>query len=152
MTEISLDDLPRGLYLVEESSSGLFDHSFILDIGNTSGQFSEAEYHDRQGQPKPSILHMAREIGLCGITAEEYAEQGGSWEILGQISNIQAAVQRIIDYANQNGPYYEWLTNNCEHFANYVATGEKKSPQLRGWATTAFVGAMIVGSMFKKDE
>jgi hypothetical protein len=70
----------------------------------------------------------------------EPLENTGHWELVGQIVDEVGADARL-KFAVQN-PRYSFIANNCEHFAFYVATGTRQSPQLQ--QGVAIVGLLAV--------
>ena len=63
-------------------------------------------------------------------------------------------VQRAKNYANSNlfrGKYYNFVSNNCEHFARYCYDGKAESEQVvAGTTLVVAAGTMIVGAVAGK--
>jgi hypothetical protein len=112
--------LNDALYLVKQcSGSKVVDHFGILDVGDRMGL-----HHGLYLEPvvihllHPSIhIDLIREFGRC--------------EIISRISD-EAGARRRFHLARKN-PTYDAIFNNCEHFAIFIATGRRQSPQLQGF-------------------
>lgn len=59
-------------------------------------------------------------------------------------------VERAKSYVNSqrfNGKYYNFITNNCEHFANFIYYGDRVSKQVKvGTAVVATVVGGVLGA------
>jgi hypothetical protein len=112
---INLAVLRPGLYVVTRPKQGV-THFAILDIGN------------RLGLPVPrrgvaTIVHMTP-AGL----GWNYFSEPGQWLLAGPVDNEHLAKPRLLE-AMKN-PTYDVFGNNCEHFANLVSKGVRKSSQV----------------------
>lgn len=67
------------------------------------------------------------------------------WEVLGRAQDEGQAFRRLVQASRQ--PRYRLLGNNCEHFARYVVTGKRESPQLQGvgWVAVGVVALILAG-------
>lgn len=118
---MTMDELPRGLYLAKRRSpEKLVDHYGIIDIGNRA-------LHPNVSPAYPAVYH----INAAGLHWDYLAHAGGGWQLIGRIVDEAAAIDRI-GQATAN-PRYDLLQNNCEQFARWVAFGTKTSVQLQ-WA------------------
>ncbi len=118
-----------GLYLVKQRSAGKsgVEHYGILNIGNRLGD---------QPAAKPVVYHNTPP----GLRAD-WLHDTGTWTIVGRITDEALGVARLrAAWAN---PSYDMLGNNCEHFALYVATGERKSPQVRSGVALVGIGIAV---------
>jgi len=75
-------------------------------------------------------------------------EDASDWTVVQEVTD-EAAARARLDVATNRGPY-DPLTNNCEHFANEVATGERKSPQLQ--AVVAVACLAVLGFVLLSDN
>lgn len=75
---------------------------------------------------QPVLIH--RELGMRA----DWADGTGEWKMVEQVpaDQIQSALARARKVFNE--PNYDLLTNNCEHTARYIVSGEKRSTQV-GW-------------------
>jgi len=71
-----------------------------------------------------------------------WAEETGIWQVLEQVPHheTEAAVARA--RAVFNDPNYYLLTNNCEHTARYIISGEKRSTQIDWYVSVGLVAAV----------
>ena len=110
-----------GLYLLKQSSgSKKVDHSAIMDVGNRSGRFPDSYF-------RPVVIHQSPP-SIRVVWLDEF----GDYDEIYRIEDEVGAAKRL-NQALEN-PRYDLLGNNCEHFALYVATGRRQSPQLQGFA------------------
>ena len=62
----------------------------------------------------------------------------------------EVVVERAKSYVNSqrfNGKYYNFITNNCEHFANFIYYGDRVSKQVKvGTAVVATVVGGVLGA------
>lgn len=133
-----------GLYLAKTDSlkvGGLVQHYGIIDIGNCF------EFSQSNGE-MPLVYHMTSE----GLRIDWLSDTGcggnpTDWEITDEIVDVEYAKGRLLE-ASEN-PDYDLFGNNCEHFANYIATGMRSSGQLRG---VVIIGAVVfvLSRLFKK--
>lgn len=125
-------NLNDGLYLVSQSveKNGIrVEHYGILDVGNI------LQYAQASGT-HPVIIHQTPP----NIRAD-WLSNTGQWNVLGRVTDIVGAIQRIkVAFAN---PEYDLFGNNCEHFARFVAQGQRYSNQIF-WAG---VGVVVVGAL-----
>ena len=113
-----LDD---GLYLVkQQSDSKKVDHFGILDVGDRMGLRHGLYLGPVVIHLLPPSIHIdsIREFGHC--------------EIVQRISDEVGARQRF--HLARQHPTYDAVFNNCEHFAIFIATGRRQSPQVQGFA------------------
>ena len=104
--------LARGLYMITmaiDNKPGT--HYAILDAGNVLRRF---------GVTAPTIYHLRPE-GLVWTT------DLGRVQTSQKIADEMGAVARFQDALTR--PIYSLLTNNCEHFARFVAFGDRSSAQ-----------------------
>ncbi len=122
--------VPDGLYLVKRRSEAKgVDHFGILDVGNRLG-YPQAS--------QPVVLHQVPPA----VRADWLQNTAGPWTILGRILDEAGAINRINEAARN--PRYDVLGNNCKHFARYVATGKRESPQLQGVVAGVGLVGLIV--------
>jgi hypothetical protein len=110
-----------GLYLARQTGLKLkgypVTHFGIVDVGNTLGVDG---VDVSQG---PTVLHQTPpKIRFDQIGGDE------TWEILEQVEDTNGAIARIREGLKH--PEYDMFTNNCEHFAKYVARDTKVSGQV----------------------
>ena len=110
-----------GLHVVSRVSKekGGIVHVAIVDVGNrlASSGFG-------------TVVARLLEFSANGLSYDPYDPADG-WEYVQTIADEAAAVARVWSVVNERYAAYDLLTNNCEHFVSYVATGLRKSPQVR---------------------
>ena len=61
----------------------------------------------------------------------------------------EVVVERARSYVGSqkfNGKFYNFITNNCEHFANYIYYGDRVSKQVKvGTAVAATIATGVIG-------
>lgn len=120
-----------GLYwLRQEADKFGLDHEAISDVGNRL-HLSNVHFGH------PVVVHQKPP----GITFE-YVEDTGPWIVVEKIADEHAAIERL----NQalTNPEYNLLSNNCEHFARYVATGVPESKQLQKAVVCTLLGVVVI--------
>ena len=119
-----------GLYLIKQTTPGKsgVEHYGILNVGNRFNQV---------GVTQPVVYHNTPP----NLMTQWLRDTGVRWRIVRRILDEVAAKKRIAE--SWQKPFYDTLGNNCEHFAFYAATGERKSPQVR--SVVGFVG--IIGAL-----
>jgi hypothetical protein len=134
--------LEPGLYVVKcqgmpvllakiDSPDFPVDHYAIMDVGNQLGLEDVDSF-------RPVVVHQTPPR----ITVESVDERT-QWIVVQTITDVAAAKARLI--AAQQDSTYRVVDNNCEQFVWFIATGEKKSPQISGYATAAvFAGAVTL--------
>lgn len=125
------DQLPPGLYLARQRSSEKgVAHAGILDIGNRlQFEWNTAQRAVVAHQTPPTLR-------------TDWADNTGQWELLARIVDEECALARV--RAATTAPYYDLFGNNCEHFARFVATGRRESPQLQGAFVIATFAAIAL--------
>ncbi len=132
-------EVSDGIFLVKRQSTKipLADHYAVLVAGNPLSSF---------GLPSnaPVILHRTPDIRA------EWAEATGVWEMVEEVPYCQTqfAVARALEEFDQ--PNYYPLTNNCEHTARYITSGEKMSTQVN-WVVGAGLVAFVVWLINRSD-
>lgn len=127
---MSYQGFENGLYLASRQvnkAGGLLKHAGVIDIGNV---LQHPDFDERF----PVLYHQT----VSGLIAERLI---GSWGDLQAIVDIEGAYERLL-YAAEN-PEYNLFENNCEHFANFMATGQKFSGQLRGVSVLALLAGFL---------
>ncbi len=124
--------LRSGIYEVKRraGSSKVVEHRAIADVGNRLGLLRCRDvFH-----PYAVLLVHQTPPAL----AYEYFPDG--WTVVRPITDEAAARARFPRAAANSR--YDPISNNCEHFASTVATGERQSPQLRGAGVLVGLGIM----------
>jgi len=121
-----------GLYLLKQKSGEKgVDHYGILDIGNRIK-------HPKVDGINPTVVHQTSpNIKI------DWLQNTGSWEMLGPVTDENGAVNRMKE-ALKN-PAYDLFSNNCEHFARFVATGKRESTQIQ---SAVIVAGLVVLSIY----
>jgi hypothetical protein len=124
----------RGLYMVTmaiDNKPGT--HYGILDAGNILRQF---------GAASPRIYHL-RPQGLVWttdlsrvLTVEKVEDERGA------VARFQESLTR---------PIYSLLTNKCEHFARFVAVGDRSSGQAVLLGAASVVAAFSLVAALTND-
>ncbi len=63
------------------------------------------------------------------------------WTAVQEVTDVEGARARL-PVAQARGPY-DPFGNNCEHFANEVATGKRESPQLQAAVAVLCLSALL---------
>lgn len=132
----NLDD---GLYLIEQPSekNGIpITHYGVLDVGNLLR-------HPAIDGTHPIVIHQTPP----SIRAD-FLGNTGSWSVKGKVDDIAGAIERIKE-AIKN-PNYDLFGNNCEHFARFVAFGQKHSTQIF-WGGAAVVALSALAFFALRD-
>lgn len=116
---ISRELLPDGLYLVTQyqKEKGVL-HAAIADVGNCSG-LATSPFGE------PTILHLP----ATGYSVEALSAAGGTWDIVRRLEDQRGAIERI-KRVHSKPEDYSLISNNCEHYTEYVENGVPKSPQV----------------------
>ncbi|HEY4100983.1 MAG TPA: hypothetical protein VGM20_08920 [Gemmatimonadales bacterium] len=115
------------MYLVEqENPQKVVKHFGVLDIGNVLS-LAEAEPW------RPVVVDQAPPQ----LRSQWLDESRANWKIIGKIVDEVGARARLREA--ECNPLYDLFGNNCEHFANFMANGQRSSPQL-------FAGLMLVAA------
>jgi hypothetical protein len=121
-----------GIFLVRKRATKipLADHYGVLVAGKPLSDF---------GIPvsEPVIIHRTPDIRA------ERAETTGVWEWVEEVppDQTRSAVARALEEFDQ--PDYYALTNNCEHTARYITSGEKRSTQVNRLVLVGLAGLVI---------
>lgn len=111
-----MPELSNGLYLLRQYSTAKGVHHFgILDVGNHLACHAVRDH---------VVVHLTHPT-----VRADWLSATGQWEVLEQIVDTPGALARLCHALNH--PCYDLLSNNCEHFARYVATGVRESRQVR---------------------
>ncbi|MEK6551022.1 MAG: hypothetical protein AABZ50_05210 [Pseudomonadota bacterium] len=125
-------DLEDGLYLISqpaEKNGVRIEHFGILDIGNTL-------QHPKVNGEHPVVVHQTPPH-----VRADWLGNTGNWSVLGRITDAAGAMQRLkAAFAN---PHYDLFGNNCEHFARFVAHGERRSNQIF-WGGVGIIAAGVL--------
>jgi len=128
-----------GLYVVRRVV-GLKSHVGILVVGNLLGM-PRGDFFAYARRPPLGVLIHFNQAGLHRDLVYDLAGWAIERRMEGNVADAVARLKALLNSDQQ----YALLNNNCEHLVSYVETGERKSPQLRGWATAA---AIIGGAVF----
>lgn len=114
-------ELSAGLYLVKQylPEKGV-THFGILDVGNRCG------LPDLVFGSESVVIHQPP----SGLRVD-WLSNTGSWNMVQRLEDEPGAIARINEAARNSK--YDLFANNCEHFANFVTSGERRSPQLTAW-------------------
>jgi hypothetical protein len=128
----------KGFYLIKQKSQskGKIDHYGILDVGNTMG-FPEVDSRH------PIVIHQTPPK----ITVNRL-DQTGNWKVMGKITDERDAKKRI--YIASRNPVYNLFSNNCEHFARYIAYKKSESMQIQ--TTFILLGLVVLVGLFLKSR
>jgi len=132
---MNVEDLPVGLCLATtDIPNKLGEHYGILDIGNVLG-----------GAPSGApILYQLTPSGVVGAPIDQ------ELTIVDWIGDIDAARARFTQALQR--PQYDLVTNNCEHFARYVAYGRRESSQVWIAAFGAALLTVLVARSLAQDQ
>jgi hypothetical protein len=134
--EDSLLRLHSGIYEVRRraASTGV-EHRAIADVGNRLGLL---QWRDVFHPHAVLLVHQTPPA-----LASEYHPDGlpDEWTVVRRVTDEASARARFPRAAAN--PRYDPVLNNCEHFASEIATGERQSPQLRGWGALMGFGVAL---------
>lgn len=123
--------LREGLYLIKQKSERKgMDHYGILDIGNYLN-------HPQADGSHPIVVHQTPPSIRIN-----WFKDTGKWTLVGKIIDEDAAIYRL--QMALNDPTYDLFGNNCEHFARYIATGNKESRQLQSVGLVSVLAAITI--------
>src|SRR2546426_11027904 len=114
-------------------------HHAIIDTDNRLGLLRSRDVFGR-----PAVVADLNSSGPNVVVIQDVSD----WALVQEITDEAGAPARL-PVALTRWPY-DPLANNCEHFANEVAPGERKSPQLRGGVAVAFLA--ILGFVLGSDK
>ncbi len=128
--------LPSGLYVVKtRSSRKSVDHYALADRGNRLGLLQSPNVF------RPNAIVLVHQTPPA-VQFETLAEGlGPEWTVVGAIRDEAGARARL--EASLANSRYNLLDHNCEHFVWFIATGERKSPQLRGGVALVGIAAFL---------
>ena len=115
------EGLADGLHLARQTGLKVkgypVTHYGIIDVGNALG------IPGVETEKGPTVIHQTPpEIQFEHIGADP------PWEITARVEDIEGAKCRTVE--GLKTPEYNMFTNNCEHFAKYVARDSKVSGQV----------------------
>src|SRR5882672_10997229 len=129
---IPFREFPDGIFLVRKPSTKIpvADHYGVLVNGESLKAFGVPPYN-------PVIIHRAPDMRA------ERADATGIWEAVDEVphNQTQFAVGRVAEAFDD--PNYYVLTNNCEHTARYITSGEKRSTQVE-WLILGGLAAFLI--------
>lgn len=132
-------DYTDGLYLLKkESSKKGFEHYGILDVGNRL-------HHPDVDGCHPVVVHQTPP-SIC----IEWLQDTGIWDVMGKITDEAAAIQRMLIAFST--PDYDLFGNNCEHFARFVATGNRESTQLQAAGIVTGLTALTIYAISSESD
>lgn len=115
----------NGVFLLKRPGKG-GEHYGVGVSGWRSGRFG-------------SFSAVAVQLFPRGVAVTPWDESWGP--ALQAAVDAEAALQRL-ERATVNT--YDFVTQNCEHFARYVVTGTRESRQIQGGLALAALGALIL--------
>lgn len=134
------EGIADGLYLAKQPGAKVkgirVTHFGIIDVGNT---LDHPQVNTDLG---PTVFHQTPPR-----IRFQYVGAFAPWEIVGEITDIEAARARIAEAWRD--PEYELLGNNCEHVAKYVATGIRASGQVIVGAVGASAAVFLAIKLFR---
>jgi hypothetical protein len=123
-----------------QQSKGLL-HEDIIDTDNSLKLL-----------PRRDPFHPHRAVvvghGPAGIEFQ-VVDDLGERVVVEHVADVTAARARL-DQVLANPPRYGLLTHNCQHVANYVASGRWESPQLQAAVAVACVA--LLGFLILSDN
>jgi len=127
-----------GIFMMKRQSTKIrgAEHYGVLVAGEPLRFF-------RIPRNQPLVIHRDRNMRA------DWADTTGVWEMIDRVppDQIRPAVARAMKVLNEPG--YDLLTNNCEHTARYITSGEKRSTQV-GWYVTA--AAVVAGLIWLSNR
>ena len=129
-----------GIFLLKKQSIKIpgAEHYGVLVAGEPLRSF---------GIPSNQPLLIHREVDMRA----DWADETGTWKMVEQVPTDQT--QSVLARARKvfNEPDYHLLTNNCEHTARYIISGEKRSTQV-GWYLGAGLAVAAVIWLIKRSD
>ena len=127
---MNLQHWPPGLYwIVQVSPMKGVEHHAILDVGNRMRCQDVGRWQDMIVHQTPPAIRREPAAGT------------GHWNVLQRIADEGGSIRRLV--AVCANPGYCVISNNCEHFARYIASGIRESHQLQRVGAVALVLGMI---------
>ncbi len=123
--------MQRGLFILRRMTS-FKNHVGILVVG--SPPLANMPF---------GALGLLIHFNQAGLHREVVYDLNG-WTIQPQIVGNENDIIARLNHVLNSNQTYALLNNNCEHLVSYVETGERKSPQVRGWAAAAAIVAGLV--------
>lgn len=101
-------------------------------------EFPDGVFLMRKQSTKIPVIHRTSEMRA------DWAETTGAWEVVEQVAadQTQSAVARASEEFAQ--PNYYLLTNNSEHTARYITSGEKVSTQVGQYLAIGLLGVAAI--------
>ena len=123
--------LPNGIYMVwQKSQRKGVDHYGVLDVGNCLG-IAQAD------GVRPVVIHQVPPA----ITVDTI-EDSGPWYVRAKSIDIQKSYQTFWEACET--PDYNFVSNNCEHFARSVVLGRRESSQIQN---AVVFGALVLAAI-----
>ena len=88
------------------------------------------------------VIHIRPGSGLQTTSFEEFAAGQSVRRMSIQAVDIEAVLERL-EVISQLNLDYSLFSNNCEHIANFLITGNKISPQLQLALLMAGIGGFV---------
>ena|SRR2546428_9769788 len=133
-------EIPNGVFLVRKQSTKIpaADHYGVLVAGESLAAFGIPSY-------EPVMIHRTEIMNV------ERAEATGVWDFVEKVDydQIHMAAARASETLNE--PNYYLLSNNCEHTARYITSGEKKSTQIN-WVIGAGLAVGLLALVLNRDD
>ena len=120
--------------------SGYF-HYGIAVSNNRVVHFTAGDEDLAKNKKDMKIIESSLDRFLLGGTLEIESPYHASYD-------PEVVVERAKSYVNSprfNGKYYNFITNNCEHFANFIYYGDRVSKQVK--VGTAVVATLVAGAI-----
>lgn len=100
------------------------------------------DYADRLGllgYARPVIIELVPD----GMRARPF-DPAESWQRTA-IEDVDGASHRLRKlFEMEERRRYDWFSNNCEHIARYISSGEFKSEQVQGVVAIGLVGLLLL--------
>lgn len=87
------------------------------------------------------VIHTVPETGIAVVNIEQFGAGRDIRTIKAENVDEPTLAARIKELVAGNKEY-SLLSNNCQHIANFILTGSKKSPQLQWSFTCALVASL----------
>jgi hypothetical protein len=139
---------------INQANANAIAQEYNLSFGDiairTKGGFLSKHYAVFIGYGRydgiPYFVENQKDVNIRYISLQQFLDEGSLVAIRKFEGNTNTVQQRIDEWINK-GEKYSLLSNNCEHFANYVTTGFKDSKQINN-AGLAVGGLGLLALLF----
>ena len=126
---------PADAIIMQKKIFGMVDH-YVIYVGIKNGEHTFIANYNKGVQIIPKKDFVSFLNRLVPIKIDRFP---------GNENERRIALKRAINEIGKNT--YDYLTNNCEHFKNWIHYGIKRSLQVENISKTIFVSTGIIAGM-----